>query len=221
MIRKREIGTYRWEDKRDEIIYRIHRYSDGTSRYEQIGRLGSKTKRPIKRGPGNPRPTTKKASSTQKGRRFETEVFDLVRKAVDNRFVVQGDGRRPIVGAAGPWRADIAITEPATLVEGQHSKTLGPVRAVIECKSLAPSVSPGSYETGLARGYALLNDVGIGNDNVRLFMVFNRNPAQGETPRDTRTLFDKIGAQFINFEDESERSRFKREIATLRIHSKR
>ncbi len=38
---KREIGVTRWKNWRDGIIYDVHRYSDGSRRYEQVGRLPS------------------------------------------------------------------------------------------------------------------------------------------------------------------------------------
>ena len=214
MVQKREIGIYRWEDNRDGIVYRIHRYSDGTSWYEQIARTTTKghTKRrskiPIKAG----------ASSTQKGRIFEEKVFAFAQKTVGDKLAITGQGRIPVIGASGPWRADIAINEHEISPQRERSIYLGPIRGVIECKSLSPSVSPGSYETALARGYALLNDIKIGNVGVRLFMVFNRNPVQGETPRDPRVLFRKIDALFVNFDDEADRHRFQDELAALPGH---
>jgi hypothetical protein len=151
--------------------------------------------------------------STKKGQEFENDVAKLVNKVVGANLLVRR--LEPVMGSAGPWEADIVISESGDF---RKSGVIGQVRAIVECKYSGKQVSPGSYVTGLARGYMHLNDIRNANENVRLFLAVNRLPTKGENPRDTRVLLDKIGVSLVNFEDGAERERFSDEIANLRLN---
>lgn len=218
-LAKREIRITRWEDRRDGIVYRIHRYSDGSSWYEQVGRIRSEARKPVAITKRRPRMAKslmqkqKSRSSKEKGERLENEVFQTISTVLKDRLLVSR--HLPVVGSSGEWETDITINEPGHFNSRTRSGTLGPERAVVECKYAGPGVSPGTYVTNLARAYMHLNDLRSKNKDLRLFLVVSRLPEKGESPRDPTVLFNQIGVSFVNFNDETERAKFLSEVAAL------
>jgi hypothetical protein len=119
------------------------------------------------------------------------------------------------MGSAGDWEADITLNEPGDFDPKTMSGSLGPERVVIECKYSGVDVSPGSYVTGLARAYMHLNDIRIKSKDIGLFLVVNRMPKKGESPRDCQVLFENIGVGFVNLEDHDKERWFREKIGAL------
>jgi hypothetical protein len=128
MVSKREVRVTRWKDRRDGIIYNIHWYSNGTRSYEQVGRLDSKSRkgRLIADDPG----PVRDQGSTKKRQRFEDGVARLVNSVVADKSLVRR--LEPAMGSAGPWEADIIVSE---LGDFRKSGIIGQVKAVVECNT--------------------------------------------------------------------------------------
>jgi hypothetical protein len=147
------------------------------------------------------------------GARHEKAVLRFVQDAVGDRLLVSS--KWPVIGSAGQWDADITVNGPGDFDTKTKTGTLGPLIAVVECKFSKLGVSGGSYSNEVERGYALLNYVKWESERTKLFLVMNRLPKSGETPRDPKALFDKMGARFIDFGSERDREFLRRDMIRL------
>jgi hypothetical protein len=158
----------------------------------------------------------------EKGNQFEKLVIEFL-KSVLGESVYVGGSLSPIEGASGAWQADIIIgtggrveSEPRE-VDGMKvfDETMPTPKAVLECKYAEPADSGSSFDTNLARAYRSLNDIGLKNNDLKRFVIVNREPRKGEQSRNYRKLFANIGVEFLNFNDLADRERLK--VQALKI----
>ncbi len=158
----------------------------------------------------------------EKGTQFEKQVIQFLQTVLGERATV-GRPLSPIEGASGMWQPDIMIgtgghfdPEPRE-VDGMKvfDGVLPTVKAVLECKYAEPADSGSSFDTNLARAYRELNDIGLENSDIKLFVIVNREPRKGEQSRNYRKLFANIGVEFLDFNDLDDRERLKIESLSI------
>lgn len=176
------------------------------------------------------------SSPSEKGKKFKMEVIDFLRETVGKRAFVFDESElllgREVMGASAIWRPDIFIhrtakpsglssASPASSVDLGHgedkleSKTMElPFEAnswgLAECKKVNPGRSGGgTLERSMAQAYMELNDLRLGNADLKLFLFVSRLSEKGEIRRDYRRIFATIGVRLVNFEDNEDLERFK------------
>jgi hypothetical protein len=131
----------------------------------------------------------------------------------------------PIEGASGAWQADIIIGTPSHFESQVHQVdgiqvrdgTLPIPKAILERKYAEPADSGSSFDTNLARAYRQLNDIGLKDENLRRFVIVNRESRKGEQSRNYRKLFANIGVEFLNFNDIEDREHLKVEALKIAL----
>jgi hypothetical protein len=157
-------------------------------------------------------------SPTEKGARFRTQCVDFLRRTAGKSAIVLPEtdlliGREEL-GASGIWHPDIFIYKALAPLASSASGSVELPWAsspwgLVECKKTSPGrKGGGTLDRNLAQGYMELNDLRLKDKSRRLFLFVSRLSEPGETRRDYRQIFAKIGVRLVNFEDSRDLAEF-------------